>query len=87
MLSINHGREQVLKIPSYLGTESGSSQQKPEEVKMVLYIVEECGMPCFSLAVTEGQMCIRTPEVWPFFFFFFCFGRGTSVAHHDQGGG
>ena len=38
---------------SYLGTESGSNQPKPDEVKMVLYIIGECGMPCFSLAVTE----------------------------------
>ena len=38
---------------------------------MVLYIVEECGMPCFSLAVTEGQMSIRTAEVRPYSEFFF----------------
>ena len=74
-------------MPSYLGTESGSSQPKPDEVKMVLYIVEECGMACFSLAVNEGQMSIRTAEVQPYLKFFFCFGRGTSVAHRDQGGG
>ena len=24
-------------------------------------------MPCFSLAVTEGQMFIRTAEVWPYY--------------------
>ena len=41
-------------------------------------------MPCFSLAVTEGQMSIRTAEVRPYCF---CFGRGTSVARRDQGGG
>ena len=61
-----------------------------DEVKMVFYIVEECGMPCFSLAVTEWQMTIRTAEVRPYCFFFvvfFCFGRGTSVARRDQGGG
>ena len=52
---------------------------------MVLYIVEECGMPCFSLAVTEGQMSIRTAEVRPYSNFF-CFGRGTSVARRDQEG-
>ena len=28
-------------------------------------------MPCFSLAVTEGQMFIRTAEVRPFYFLFF----------------
>ena len=28
-------------------------------------------MPCFSLAVTEGQMSIRTAEVRPYYFFFF----------------
>ena len=44
-------------------------------------------MPCFSLAVTEGQMSIRTAEVQPYYFFLFCFGRGTSVARRDQGGG
>ena len=38
---------------------------------MVLYIVEECVMPCFLF------VC----------FFFFCFGRGTSVTRRDQGGG
>ena len=86
MLSVNHGHGRVVKIPSYLGTESRSSQPKPDEVKMVLYIVQEYGMPCFSLAVTEGQMCIRTAEVRPYYFFV-CFGRGTSVACHDQGGG
>ena len=43
-------------------------------------------MPCFSLAVTEGQMSIRTAEVRPYQNFF-CFGRGTSVARRDQGGG
>ena len=37
---------------------------------MVLYIEEECGIPCFSLAVTEGQMSIRTAEVQPYYFFF-----------------
>ena len=73
-----------VKIPSYLGTKSGSCQPKPDEVKMVLYIVEECEMPCFSLAVTEGQMSIRTAEVRPYVY---CFGRGTSVARRDQGGG
>ena len=51
---------------------------------MVLYIVEECGMPCFSLAVTEWQMSIRTAEVQSYIF---CFGGGTSVARRDQGGG
>ena len=40
----------------------------------------------FSLAVTEWQMSIRTAEVRPYCFFF-CFGRGTSVARCDQGGG
>ena len=34
-------------MTSYLGTKSGSGQSKPDEVKMVLYIVEECGMPSF----------------------------------------
>ena len=33
--SVNHGR--VLEITSYLGTDSGSRQPKPDEVKMVLY--------------------------------------------------
>ena len=40
-------------------------------------------MPCFSFPVTEGQMSIRTAEVRPYCF---CFGRGASVARHDQGG-
>ena len=42
-------------------------------------------MPCFSLAVTEGHMSIkngRSPAL-----LFYCFGRGTSVARRDQGGG
>ena len=66
LLSVTHGRVRVLKISSYLDTESRSSQPKPDEVKMVLYVVEECGMPCFSLAVAEGQMYIRTAEVRPY---------------------
>ena len=33
--SVNHGR--VLKITSYLDTDSGSRQPKPDEVKVVLY--------------------------------------------------
>ena len=41
-------------------------------------------MPCFSLTVTEGQMSIRTAEVRPYVY---CFGRGTSVARRDLGGG
>ena len=43
-----HGR--VLKITSYLGTDSGSRLPKPDEVKMVLY---SRGMwnALFSLAV------------------------------------
>ena len=87
MLKVNHGRGRVLKIPSYLGTETRSSQPKPDEVKMVLYIVEECGMPCFSLAITEWQMSI-TAEVRPYLFgVFFCFDWGTSVPRRDQGGG
>ena len=32
-------------------------------------------------------MSIRTAEVQPFYFLFFCFGRGTSVACRDHGGG
>ena len=31
-------------------------------------------------------MSIGTAEVRPYYFFFFCFGRGTSVARRDQGG-
>ena len=30
-------------------------------------------MPCFSLAVTEGQMSIRTAKVRPYFLFFYFF--------------
>ena len=40
---------------------------KPDEVKMILYIAEECGMPCFHLLFTKGQMSIRTAEVRPLF--------------------
>ena len=88
VVCVNHGHGRVLKITSYLGTESGSSQSKPDEVKVVLYIAEECGMPCFHWLFTEGQMSIRTTEVRPYLvFFFFCFGRGTSVARRDHGGG
>ena len=43
-----------------------SDISKPDEVKTVLYIVEEWGMPCFSLAVAEGQMYIKTVEVRPY---------------------
>ena len=35
---------------------------------------------------TKRQMSIRTAEVRPFYFFI-CFGRGTSVARRDHGGG
>ena len=52
---------------------------------MLLYIAEECGMPCFYWLFT-GQMSIRTAEVRPYYFVF-CFGRGTSVARRDHGGG
>ena len=58
-------------------------------IYMVLYIVEECGMPCFSLAVywrTDVYKNGRSPALL-LNFFFFCFGRGTSVARRDQGGG
>ena len=60
------------------------------EVKMVLYTAEEWGMPCFHWLFTKRQMSIRTAEVRPycfFFLFFFCFGRGTSVARRDHGDG
>ena len=73
-------------MTSYLGTDSGSSLAKPDEVKMVLYIAKECGMPCFHWLFIKRQMSIRSAEVWPYCFFL-CFGRGTSVAHHDHGGG
>ena len=53
---------------------------------MVLYIAEECGMPCFHWLFTKGQMSIRTAEVRPLLIFL-CFGRGTSVARRDNGGG
>ena len=43
-------------------------------------------MPCFHWLFTKRQMSIRTAKVQPFYFFL-CFGRGTSVAHHDHGGG
>ena len=77
-----------IKITSYLGTDSGSSLAKPDEIKMVLYIAEECGMPCFHWLFTKRQMSIRTAEVRPYcLFFFLCFGRGTSVARRDHGGG
>ena len=36
------------------------------------------------MAVTEGQMSIRTAKVRPYIY---CFGRGTSIACRDQGGG
>ena len=60
-----------IKITSYLGTDSGSSRAELDEVKMVLYIAEECGMPCFHWLFTKRQMSIRTDEVWPYCFFFF----------------
>ena len=56
-------------VAKMIWTWAGSSQPKPDEVKMVLYIVEECGMPCFS-TVTEGDMSIRTAEVRPYYNFF-----------------
>ena len=38
-----------------------------------------------SLAVTEGQVSMRTAEVQSYYFYYF--GRDTSVARRDQGGG
>ena len=81
-----------IKITSYLGTDSGSRRKKPDEVKMVLYS-RGVWMPCFHWLFTKRQMSIRTAEVRFFFFdfflftFFLCFGRGTSVARRDHGGG
>ena len=43
-------------------------------------------MPCFHWLFTKRQMSIRTAEVRPYYFFL-CFGRGTSVARRDHGGG
>ncbi len=63
----------------------GSSLVKPDEVKMVLYIAEECGMPCFHWLFTEGQL--KSCLISGFFFVFFCFGRGTNIARRDHGGG
>ena len=57
-----------IKITSYLGTDSGSSLAKPDEVKMVLCIAEECGMPCFHWLFTKRQMSI-SPALLFFFFF------------------
>ena len=76
-----------IKITSYHGTDPGSSREKPDEVKMVLY---SWGVwnALFSLAVfTKRQMSIRTAEVRLFIYFFLCFGRGMSVARCDHGGG
>ena len=55
-------------------------------VKMVLYIAEECGIPSFHWLYTKGQMSIRMAEVRPLLIFL-CFGRGTSVARRNHGGG
>ena len=43
-------------------------------------------MPCFHWLFTKRLMSIRTAEVRPLLFFL-CFGRGTSVARRDHGGG
>ena len=43
-------------------------------------------MPCFHWLFTKRQMSIRTVEARPYYFFL-CFGRGTSVARRDHGGG
>ena len=54
---------------------------------MVLYIVEECEMPCFFIGCywrTDVYKNGRSPAL---LFFLFCFGRGTSVARRDQGAG
>ena len=51
------------------------------------YIAEEGGMPCFHWLFTKRQMSIRTAEVRPYYIFFLCFSRGTSVARRDHGGG
>ena len=39
-------------------------------------------MPYFHWLFTKRQMSIRTADL-----FFLCFGRGTSVARRDHGGG
>ena len=62
-----------IKITSYLGTDSESSLEKPDKVKIVLCIAEECGMPCFHWLFTKRQMSIRTAEVRPYCFLFFFF--------------
>ena len=44
-------------------------------------------MPCFHWLFTKRQMSIRTAEVRLFIYFVLFFGRGTSVARRDYGGG
>ena len=41
-----------------VASQKGSSLAKPDEVKMVSYIAEECGMPCFHWLFTKRQMSI-----------------------------
>ena len=51
--TVNNGAGSILPGTAPPPTAGWSRRAEPDEVKMVLYIVEECGMPCFSLAVTE----------------------------------
>ena len=75
-----------IKITSYLGTDSGSSREKPDEVKMVLY---SWGVwnALFSLAVYQKTDVYKNGRSPAFYLFFLCFGRGMSVARRDHGGG
>ena len=75
-----------IKITSYPGTDSGSSREKPDEVKMVLYS-RGVWNACFHWLFTKRQMSIRTARSPAFYLFFLRFGRGTSVARRDHGGG
>ena len=73
-------------MPSYLGTKSGSSQPKQDEVKMVLYSRGVWNALFFISCYwrTDVYKNGRSPALS---FFLFCFGRGTRVARRDQGGG
>ena len=69
----------------YIGIESGSSQPKPDEVKMVL-CKRGVWNALFSLADTEGQMSIKNGRS-PALRFFIALAKARRVARRDQGSG
>ena len=76
-----------IKITSYLGTDSGSSQAKPDEVKMVLYS-RGVWNALFSLAVykkTDVYKNSRSPAFIIFYLLWLRHERSTSRSRRRIG--